>query len=218
MKALVIGATGATGQALLPLLAAAPQIAQIDSFGRRAPDFAHEKLHNHIIDFNNPQDWADAVRGDVVFACLGTTLKAAGSKQAQRRIDFDANLAFARAARENGVQTLVLVSAAGADPTSRIFYPRMKGELEQAVAALHFPHLLVFRPPLLIRPGSDRFGEKLAERLFAAFNAVGLLQSQRPLPVADLARAMLQAALNPPPRPVKIYPPADIRALLAKAA
>ena len=214
MNTLIIGATGATGRALLPLLVAAPAVARIDIYGRRAPDISAAKLHHYTIDFSQPQQWADDVRGDTAFICLGTTLKAAGSKTAQWQIDYQAALDFATAARNNGATTLALISAAGADPASRIFYSRMKGKLEQAVTALKFPHLLIFRPPLLIRPDSDRFGEKLAERLFAACNAVGLLQNQRPLPVADLARAMLKTASNPPPGKVRIYPPADIRALL----
>lgn len=97
MKALVIGATGATGQALLPLLIAAPAVERVDSFGRRAPDLTDAKLHSHIIDFHQPQQWADRVQGDAVFICLGTTLKAAGSKAAQWQIDYQAALDFARA-------------------------------------------------------------------------------------------------------------------------
>lgn len=136
MKALVIGATGATGQALLPLLI---------SFGRRAPDLTDAKLHSHIIDFNQPQQWADKVQGDAVFICLGTTLNAAGSKAAQWQIDYQAALDFALAAR-HGAPTLVLVSAAGANARSPFFYPRMKGALEEAVTVLGYPRLRIYRP------------------------------------------------------------------------
>ena len=71
----------------------------------------------------------------------------------------------------------------------------MKGELEQAIIALNFPHLIIFRPPLLIRPNSDRLGEKIAERILYGFNRIGMLKSQRPLAVEKLAQAMLKAAL-----------------------
>lgn len=155
MKAIVIGATGATGKALLPLLAASSEVESIDCFGRRHPDFTHQKLNSHQIDFSHPDNWREEVQGDVLFACLGTTLKAAGSKEAQWAVDYEANFEFAKAARENGVHTLVLVSASGANAASRLFYQRMKGELEQAIIALNFPHLMIFRPPLLIRPNSD---------------------------------------------------------------
>jgi len=126
---------------------------------------------------------------------LGTTLKAAGSKEAQWAIDYEANLEFAKAARENGVNTLVLISASGANSASSLFYQRMKGELEQAVIALNFPRLIIFRPPLLIRPNSDRLGEKIAERILHGFDRIGLMKSQRPLVVEKLAQAMLKAVL-----------------------
>ena len=155
MKTIVISATGATGKSLLPLLVAHSAIERIDCFGRRHPDFSHQKLNSHQIDFAQPNIWHEEVQGDVLFACLGTTLKAAGSKEAQWAIDYEANLEFAKAARENGVHTLVLVSASGANAASRLFYQRMKGKLEQAIIALNFPRLIIFRPPLLIRPNSD---------------------------------------------------------------
>ena len=214
MKTIVIGATGATGKSLLPLLAACSEIESIACFGRRNPDFSHQKLHSHRIDFAQIETWRDNVRGDVLFACLGTTLKAAGSKGAQWAIDYEANLAFAQAARQNGVNTLVLVSAAGADAASCLFYQRMKGELENALIALNFPHLIIFRPPLLIRPDSDRLGEKIAKRIFNALNRIGLLKNQRPLAVEKLAQAMLNAALKPPEKSVRIYEPKDIFDLL----
>ena len=91
MKAIVIGATGATGKSLLPLLAASSEVESIDCFDCRHPDFAHQKLNSHQIDFSHPDDWCEEVQGDVLFACLGTTLKAAGSKEAQWAIDYEAS-------------------------------------------------------------------------------------------------------------------------------
>lgn len=221
MKAIVIGATGATGKALLPLLAASSEVESIDCFGRRHPDFTHQKLNSHQIDFSKPDDWREKVQGDVLFACLGTTLKAAGSKEAQWAIDYEANLEFTKAARENGVNTLVLISASGANSASRLFYQRMKGELEQAIIALNFPHLIIYRPPLLIRPNSDRLGEKVAERVFRVLNRISLLKNQRPLAVEKLAQAMLKAALLPSHEQasysknhMQVYEPQDIFRLL----
>ena len=221
MKTIVIGATGATGKSLLPLLAAHSEIERIDCFGRRHPDFSHQKLNSHQVDFSKPDDWREKVQGDVLFACLGTTLKAAGSKEAQWAVDYEANFEFAKAARENGVHTLVLVSASGANAASRLFYQRMKGELEQALIALNFPHLIIFRPPLLIRPNSDRMGEKVAERIFRVLNRIGMLKGQRPLAVEKLAQAMLKAALlssheqaSYSKNHMQVYEPQDIFRLL----
>jgi hypothetical protein len=221
MKAIVIGATGATGKSLLPLLAASSEVESIDCFGRRHPDFTHQKLNSHQIDFSKPDDWREKVQGDVLFACLGTTLKAAGCKEAQWAIDYEANLEFAKAARENGVDALVLISASGANSASSLFYQRMKGELEQAIIALNFPHLIIFRPPLLIRPNSDRLGEKIAERIFRVLNRIGMLKNQRPLAVEKLAQAMLKAALlssheqaSYSKNHMQVYEPQDIFRLL----
>lgn len=221
MKAIIIGATGATGKSLLPLLAAHSEMERIDCFGRRHPDFLHQKLNSHQIDFTQPNIWHEEVQGDVLFACLGTTLKAAGSKEAQWAIDYEANLEFAKAARENGVHTLVLVSASGANAASRLFYQRMKGELEQALIALNFPCLIIFRPPLLIRPNSDRLGEKVAERIFRVLNRIGMLKNQRPLAVEKLAQAMLKAVLlssheqaSYSKNHMQVYEPQDIFRLL----
>ena len=221
MKAIIIGATGATGKSLLPLLAAHSEMERIDCFGRRHPDFSHQKLNSHQIDFTQPNIWHEEVQGDVLFACLGTTLKAAGSKEAQWAIDYEANLEFAKAARKNGVHTLVLVSASGANAASRLFYQRMKGELEQALIALNFPCLIIFRPPLLIRPNSDRLGEKVAERIFRVLNRIGMLKNQRPLAVEKLAQAMLKAVLlssheqaSYSKNHMQVYEPQDIFRLL----
>lgn len=221
MKAIVIGATGATGKSLLPLLATSSEVESIDCFGRRHPDFTHQKLNSHQIDFSQPDDWRDKVQGDVLFACLGTTLKAAGSKEAQWAIDYEANLEFAKVARQNGVNALVLVSASGANSASRLFYQRMKGELEQAIIALNFPHLIIFRSPLLIRPNSDRLGEKIAEQILHGFNRIGLMKSQRPLAVEKLAQVMLKAALLQyrgqafgSESHIQVYAPQDIFRLL----
>ena len=221
MKAIVIGATGATGKSLLPLLATSSEVESIDCFGRRHPDFTHQKLNSHQIDFSQPDDWRDEVQGDVLFACLGTTLKAAGSKEAQWAVDYEANFEFAKAARENGVHTLVLVSASGANAASRLFYQRMKGELEQALIALNFLRLIIFRPPLLIRPNSDRLGEKVAERIFRVLNRIGMLKNQRPLAVEKLAQAMLKAVLlssheqaSYSKNHMQVYEPQDIFRLL----
>lgn len=221
MKAIVIGATGATGKSLLPLLATSSEVEPIDCFGRRHPDFTHQKLNSRQIDFSHPDDWREEVQGDVLFACLGTTLKAAGSKEAQWAIDYEANLEFVKAARENGVHTLVLVSASGANVASRLFYQRMKGELEQALIALNFPCLIIFRPPLLIRPNSDRLGEKVAERIFRVLNRIGMLKNQRPLAVEKLAQAMLKAVLlssheqaSYSKNHMQVYEPQDIFRLL----
>lgn len=194
MKALVIGATGATGKDLVEQLLQDKDFEEVHIFVRKPLKIQNDKLKIHVIDFDKPEKWQSMVRGDVAFSCLGTTLKAAGSKEAQRKVDFDYQYEFAKAARENNVGDYILVSAYGANPKSKIFYSRMKGELEEAVKKLHFEKITVFKPGMLERKDSDRTGEVLGSRIIKFANTLGLLESQKPLPTDVLAKAMINSS------------------------
>lgn len=194
MKALVIGATGATGKDLVSQLLQDQDFDEVKVFVRKPVEFQNDKLKVHIVDFDNPQEWKNEVRGDVVFSCLGTTLKAAGSKEAQKKVDFGYQYEFAKAAKENNVDDYILVSSYGADPKAKIFYSRMKGELEEAVKQLHFEKITIFQPGMLERKDSDRPGEVLGSRIIKFANRIGLLESHQPLPTDVLAKAMINAS------------------------
>jgi len=194
MKALLIGATGATGSDLLQILLNDKEIKQVDIFVRRELNIKHEKLTTHVIDFDQPDQWKALVTGDVLFSCLGTTLKLAGSKEAQWKIDYDYQYQFAKYARENNVHSYVLVSAANASAKSFVFYSKMKGQLEEAVKALKFLKLIIFQPPLLLREKTDRKVEVWAAGVINFFNNLGLLKSQKPVSTKVLATAMLKSA------------------------
>lgn len=194
MKALLIGATGATGSDLLELLLKDEAFDRVDVFVRKAIAIQHEKLHVHVINFDQISEWQHLIQGDVLFSCLGTTLKAAGSKDAQWKIDYDYQYSVAKAARDNGVQNMVLVSAAMASPDSRFFYNRMKGQLELDVKKLGFAHLHIFNPPMLLRKNSDRKAEIFAAKVIKALNSIGLLKAQTPLPTEILAQALIHAS------------------------
>ena len=194
MNALLIGATGVTGRDLLQLLLGDSEVERVTIFVRRDPQITHPKLEVHLIDFDRKEQWNHLVKGDILFSCLGTTLKDAGSKEAQWKVDHDYQYCFAEAARENGVGTLLLVSSMNASPKSPFFYARMKGELEEAIRKLGFPGLMIFRPPSLIRKGSDRAMERVGVKLIGFLNRLGLLKSMRPMPTEQLAKAMLHAA------------------------
>ncbi|WP_089757317.1 NAD(P)H-binding protein [Chryseobacterium soldanellicola] len=194
MKALVIGATGATGKDLVNQLLDDKDFNEVNVFVRKPLNIENEKLKTHVVDFEKPEEWKDSVRGDVAFSCLGTTLKAAGSKEAQRKVDFDYQYEFAKAAKENNVDDYILVSAYGANPNSKIFYSKMKGELEEAVKQLHFNKITIFNPGMLERKDSDRTGEVLGSRIIKFANKLGLLESQKPLPTDVLAKAMINSS------------------------
>ena len=190
MKGLIIGATGATGKDLLSQLLADDTYAEVHCFVRKPLALTHPKLHAHVVDFDTPEAWADLVRGDVAFSCLGTTLAVAGSKEAQWRIDYDYQYAFARQCKANGVPTFVLVSAAMANAQSKVFYNRMKGQLEDAVKALEFKRLIIFQPSILIRSNSDRGAENFSVKAIHFLNKIGLFKRYRPMPTNVLAQRM----------------------------
>ena len=194
MKALVIGATGATGKDLVQKLLNDGDFDEVHAFGRRNINIDNKKLKSHIVDFDHPDSWKDLVKGDVAFSCLGTTLKDAGSKEAQRKVDYDYQYNFAKAAKENEVEDYVLVSAYGASPKSKIFYSRMKVELEQAVKDLHFNKITIFQPGMLDRKDSERKGEVLGGKIIKFANKLGVLENQKPLPTDILAQAMVNSS------------------------
>lgn len=194
MKALIIGATGATGKDLVNKLIEDQDFEEIHAFVRKPIEVDNEKVKFHVVDFEKPEEWKDLVKGDVAFSCLGTTLKDAGSKEAQRKVDFDYQYNFAKNAKENDVEDFVLVSAYGANPNSKIFYSRMKGELEQEVKNLHFNKMTIFQPGMLERKNTERTGEVLGARIIKFVNKFGCLESQKPLPTAVLAQAMVNSS------------------------
>lgn len=196
MKAIVIGATGAVGKDLVEELLSRREYEKIITFTRRPLDIKSEKIESCIIDFDRPSDWAHLVKGDVLFSALGTSLKQAGSKEAQYRIDHDYQLSFAKAARENGVPHVVLVSSLGANRSSSIFYLKLKGLIERDVEALRFPQLSILRPPSLIRKHAKRPAETVSVKLFQLANALGLFKTMAPVPTEAVARKMADLGLE----------------------
>jgi uncharacterized protein YbjT (DUF2867 family) len=197
--AVVVGATGLVGAELVRQLLAEERFGEVVVLARRPTGVGHARLREHVVDFAAPAGWAGKVRGDVLFSALGTTLRAAGSKEAQYEIDHGHQLRAARAARENGAGALVLVSSVGASPGSRSFYLRMKGELERDVEALGFPRLRILRPGPL---DGERHGHRAVEaatlRLLRPFAPL-LPAAARPIHASIVARAAIAAALDPAP-------------------
>jgi len=193
MRAVIIGGSGATGKALVQYLLNSVDFKEIVLLLRREVFPAHPKLKQIIVDFGKLQDVERLIYGDLAISCLGTTRKDAGSKDAQWKIDHDLNLHFAALAKKNGIPVFVLLSAVNADAGSRIFYNRMKGSLEQHIKALDFSRLIIVQPGGLIRPDTDRAGEKLAIGALRIFNRIGLLRSYEALTVDRVAVAMLRS-------------------------
>jgi uncharacterized protein YbjT (DUF2867 family) len=191
MEAIVVGATGATGKDLLKLLLKDSDFEKVSIFVRRDVSISDDKLNINIIEFDNTKQWEELVKGDVLFSCLGTTLKAAGSKEAQWKIDYDYQFEFAKAAKINGVENYILVSSASASSKSPFFYSKMKGQLEESIKELGFEKTIILNPPLLERKNSKRTGEVWGLKTLKFLNSFGILKSQKPLSTENLAKAMI---------------------------
>jgi len=192
----VIGATGLVGHELVNQLLESSEFEKVRVFVRRKTAWNHPKLEEQLIDFDQPESWEQMVQGDVLFSILGTTIKTAKTKENQYRVDFTYQYEFAKVAAENGVAAYILVSSMGANPKSSVFYSRIKGELEVAVAKLNFRKLLIFRPSILDGNRQEkRSGEKVG-LVISRFLTRFFLKKYRPTPVNVLAGKMIQLSLD----------------------
>jgi uncharacterized protein YbjT (DUF2867 family) len=192
--ALIIGATGLVGSHLLDLLTEDPGFDKIKVFTRKPTGKSNRKLGEFIVDFDDPGAWSGELKGDVLFSAMGTTLKKAGSKDAQYRIDFTYQYETAQRSAANGVPAYVLVSSAGADPKSMVFYSKMKGELEDAVSSLPFRSVRIIRPGILDGERNEsRPMEKAGIGVARFLKGIPGLKKYRPIHARVVAQAMINA-------------------------
>ena len=211
LKAIVLGATGATGQELVKLLLKDSNYSRVTIFVRKKPRIKHEKLITHEIDFSRLTEYKDLIHGDVIFSALGTTLSKAGSKSQQYIVDFNYQYEFAKMGSENKVIHYSLVSSVGANINSFFFYLKTKGALEEAVKKLSFDNIYIFQPPFLIRQSNlIRPGEKRVSKILKLLNQIGILKSQKPISVLDLAEKMIAEIKSDKIFRQKTYQPKDI--------
>lgn len=206
--ALIAGASGLVGGCLLRQLLESPEYDRVIALGRRPLELAHPRLVQVTADFAALEKVTADLRCDDAFCCLGTTIRQAGSRTAFRAVDQVAVLAFAWAARRNGAGRLFTVSSLGADARSRIFYHRVKGETEEALAVLGFKTLAIFRPSLLLgRRARVRAGERLGAAVLwlAEPLLLGPLRPCRAIHAEVVARAMLRCSFGRGSRGVLIF-------------
>ena len=193
----LVGASGLVGAECLKLLLADPAFARVVILARRPLEgvSAAPKLAAHVVDFSRLEAQADLFTADQLICCLGTTISKAGSKERFRAVDFGIPLALAKLGAERGVRHFLLVSALGADARSRVFYNRVKGELEDALTALPFRSLSIVRPSLLLGDRREfRLGERIAQHL--AFLMPGKYAA---IPARDVAAALVRLAKEDAP-------------------
>jgi len=199
VRLLLVGSTGLVGQHVLDQALVDTRVASIVAPIRGVPQRMHPKLSSPQVDYENLDQHATWWQADAVICTLGTTMRAAGSEAAFRRVDFDYPLTVARLAKARGTPTYVLNSAIGADASSRFFYNRVKGELERALSAQGFVSLTLVRPGVI---GGERQAFRLGERVMGtALSLFGPLLPRRWRlnPAMQIAGAMLAAALEAQP-------------------
>jgi len=199
LSVLLIGATGLVGRECLRLLLADSAYDRIIVVTRRplSPDVRSPKLETHVIDFDHLNEYDELFTVDAIICALGTTIRQAGSRTRFRTVDYEYPLAFARLGRRHGCEHFLVVSALGANPRSRVFYNRVKGELEDALRALNYPRLTIVRPSLLLGPRANlRLREEVAKRVTRWLGPL-VPRAYKPVEARTVATALVRAAKEP---------------------
>ncbi|MEC2072878.1 oxidoreductase [Alkalihalophilus marmarensis] len=195
-RALILGATGLVGKQVVNQLSQSKEYKEVHLLVRRPVDKSNPKQIVHTVNFDTLEE-DDIPAVDDVFICIGTTIKKAKTKEAFKKVDYEYPIKVARIAREKGASRLLVISAIGADSGSRVFYSRVKGEMEKAVKKVGYPHVDIFRPSLLLGNREEfRFGEKMGEYAVKVMKPllVGPLRKYRGIEDVVVARAMVKQA------------------------
>lgn len=197
--AIVIGATGLTGSHLANQLLHSKAFDKVKVLLRTPTLKERPGLESIVVDFRDEAALAAALHGDVLFCCIGTTIRKARTRENFREVDFNIPVRCATLARRQGFRQFLLISSIGANARSRSFYLRTKGEAEHAIEKLGFPGLHIFRPSLLLgyRP-EFRLGERIAQWLIQVFFFLlqGRWKKYRGIEASALTKAMMKVALK----------------------
>jgi uncharacterized protein YbjT (DUF2867 family) len=200
--ALIVGATGLIGGYCLDTLCDDPTYTEIIALARKPLLKTHRKLQTIVTKFDKNLEYElSNIQADDVFCCLGTTIKKAGSQQAFKAVDYTLVVTVAELMRKQGAEQFVVISAMGADKDSKVFYNRVKGELEKALEELGYSCLRIIRPSLLLGQRQEfRLGEKIGVLLTPVLKPLmmGSLKKYRPVQAESVARFMVKVAHEKP--------------------
>jgi len=197
---LLIGASGLIGSELVQLLLRDDKIKTVKVFVRKSLAITDQKLREILVDFERPEDFKHEFQGDALFCCIGTTRKKTPDLAAYKAIDYGIILAAATLARSNQVPQVHLVSAIGAAVSSKIFYNRLKGEIEKDVIRLDFPTTLIYQPAMLIgKRNESRPAEFIAQKLMPFFDVflLGKARKYHSIEAKKVAESMLDNLHKP---------------------
>lgn len=206
-SAIVVGATGLVGSALVKLLCESDEYVSVTVIARKKIDYQHPKLSVHIKQFDELAE-GDLDFADEIFCCLGTTMKKARSREAFEKVDVEYPVQMGALAKNRGVQHMIVISAMGASENSFAYYNRVKGKMEKELIELDLPQLSIVRPSLLVGDRKEfRLGEKMGEIALKIGNPllVGPFKKYRSINAEQVARAMKIIALHGKKEKVAIY-------------
>lgn len=195
--ALVFGATGLTGSYLITQLIQCDQYNVIKVFNRKAQNYNHPKVDEHLIDFNKIDEYSHEFKGDDVFCCLGTTLKKAGSKDNFFAVDHDLPVKIAQICQINQCEIFIAISSIGANAKSSNYYLRTKGLMEQDILNLDFNYQAFVRPSMLLGSRNEpRLAESIGKIMMKIFGflLLGKLKKYRAIHAKTVAKAMINIA------------------------
>lgn len=207
-KALIVGATGLIGGYCLQALLNDPRYSEIIALVRKPLLKTHRKLKTVISKFENLEHELSNIQADDVYCCIGTTIKKAGSQEDFRQVDFSLVVSIAERMRKQGAEQFLVISSMGSDPNSKVFYTRVKGEMEQAIQQLEYPCIRIIRPSLLLGPREEfRLGEKIGVMLTPVLKPFlkGSLKKHRPVQAESVALFMVKVAHEEPMSGVHVY-------------
>ena len=207
-KALILGATGLIGGYCLQELLNDPAYSDVTAVVRKPSLAVHTKLNTVVADFDNLGSYLRAIEAADVYCCIGTTIKKAGTREAFRAIDYSLVVSAAKQMREQGAGQFLVISSMGADPESKFFYSRVKGEMEREVQLLGYPSLHIIRPSLLLGSRQDfRLGERIGGVISPVLKPlmVGPLKKYRPVEAKNVAKFMVKIGRSGPLAGVHVY-------------
>lgn len=207
-KALIAGSTGLIGGYCLQALLNDPRYSEIIALVRKPLLKTHRKLKTVISKFEKLDHELSNIQADDVYCCIGTTIKKAGSQEDFRQVDFSLVVSIAEQMRKQGAEQFLVISSMGADPNSKVFYNRVKGEMEQAIQQLEYPYIRIIRPSLLLGPREEfRLGEKIGVMLTPVLKPFlkGSLKKYRPVQAESVALFMVKVAHEEPMSGVHVY-------------
>ena len=207
-KAQIVGATGLVGGFCLEALCNNPIYSEVTAHVRKPLLKTHRKLKVITSNFDNLESDISNIKVHDAYCCLGTTIKKAGSQEAFKQVDLSLVVAVAELMRKQGAEQFIVISSMGADKNSKVFYSRVKGEMEDALKEISFPCLRIIRPSLLLGMRDEfRLGEKIGVILTPVLKPflMGSLKKYVPVEAEKVAQFMVKVAQEEPISGVHVY-------------